>query len=257
MSLLNCLPMDGVFTCAKYAFAPNYYKYCGPDANRTVAAYLKEGVSDPGLAQLLIEFAVLYPYLKLIARENRIADPFDLRVVEAYWIGNRLLEKVGLKSFNEHLLYEQKLKKRIPAKKLKWVMEKIPAGAKLHHSFHVFSIFARTGHHAVDHTLNTMEECRIGWGVVLDSEPKAKNQKQSTTLELKTQKLIYEKGKLKLVDGVLREVNLPFTNFEKKIRAGDSVTYHWGFICAKINKRQAQQLEFYTKHNLRLANKTI
>ena len=37
--------MDGILTCARYAFAPNYYKYCGPDANQGIASYIKEGRS--------------------------------------------------------------------------------------------------------------------------------------------------------------------------------------------------------------------
>src|SRR3989338_10040062 len=161
--------MDGVLGWGGYSFASNYYKYGGPDANRSIAAYLKEGVSDPGLSVYLSEFAVLYPYLKLIAEENGIADPFDPRVVEAYWIGNTLLEHIGMKSFAQHLLYEQHLKKRLPPKKLKWVIEKVPRGAKLHHSFHVFSIFTRTGHRAVEHTIDTMDNCRISWGQIISN----------------------------------------------------------------------------------------
>jgi len=110
--------MDGVLACARYSFAPNYYKYCGPDANRSIAAYLQEGVSDPGLSVYLSEFAVLYPYLKLIAHENGLTNPFDPRVVEAYWVGNNLLEHIGMKSFSQHLLYEQHLKKRLPNRML-------------------------------------------------------------------------------------------------------------------------------------------
>jgi hypothetical protein len=244
--------MDGVLLCARYAFAPNYYKYCGPDVNRGIAAYLKEGVSNPGLSAYLSEFAVLYPYLNLIARENGIADPFDPQVVEAYWIGNKLLEKVGMKAFSEHLQYGQKLKKRLPPKKLKWIIEKVPKGARIHHSFHVFSIFTRTGHQAVDHTLETMDSCRIGWGQI-SSKFKMKNLK----LKLKSQKLIYKNGQLRLKDNVVREVALPVNDsYIKTIKPGDWVTTHWGFVCDKVSPTQVKNLEFYTKHNLQLANET-
>lgn len=240
--------MDGVLTCARYAFAPNYYKYCGPDANRGIAAYIKKGISDPGLSGYLSEFAVLYPYLNLIAQENGIGDPFDPRVVEAYWIGNKLLENVGMKAFSEHLQYGQKLKKRLPAKKLKWIIEKVPKGAKIHHSFHVFSIFRRTGHHRVDQTLNTMDQCRISWGKIL----------QISNLEVKTQKLVYENGELRLKDNVMGKVRLPVdSELVKTLNPGDWLTFHWGFVCDRITEKQAQSLALYTKHNLRLANETI
>ena len=80
--------VDGIARCTRYAFGPNRLHLCGPDANKEVLAYLKEGVSDPGLENLLRRFSTLYPYLQHIAQANHIADPCDERVVEAYWIGN-------------------------------------------------------------------------------------------------------------------------------------------------------------------------
>ncbi len=247
--------MDGVLRCARYSFAPNYYKYCGPDANRNIVDYLKEGVSDPGLSAYLTEFAVLYPYLKLIAQENGIADPFDSRVVEAYWVGNDLLEHVNPKSFVQHLLYEQHLKKRLPYKKLKWIVEKVPKGAKLHHSFHVFSIFTRTGHQVVEHTIDSMDQCRIGWGkVIIKSKVKSQNSK----VQLKSQKLVNENRKLCFMNDIVRNVMLPVDDvFVKRLKPSDWVTYHWGFVCERISKAQAQKLEYYTNLNLRLANETV
>lgn len=259
---------EGILTCAKYAFAPNYYRYCGPDANRNIAAYLKEQESDPGLAGYLKEFAVLYPYLKLIAEENRIADPFDRWVVEAYWIGNELLDRVGLNAFAGQLLDTQKLKKKISRKNLKWIIEKVPRGAKIHHSFHVFSIFTRTGHREATHTLNTMDECRIGWGKVIrepevdrqssgQADKKQDTEKDKGSLWVKTQKLVYVAGKLQLKSGVVRELNFPVAGFERKIKAGNLVSFHWGFVCEKITRKQAANLAYYTKHNLNLANETL
>ncbi len=243
---------DGILTCARYAFAPNFYKYCGPDANKTIREYLKEGVSDPDLSHYLAEFKVLFPYLKLIAHENGISDPYDQRVVEAYWIGNSLLDRVKVDSFIDHLHFDQRLKDRIPQKKLKWVIEKVPKGGKVHHSFHVFSVFTRTGHHTVDHTLDTMDQCRIGWGKIL------KSKKEETKLQVKTQKLYYKNGKLMLKNDVIKKISLPVDNgFKRKLKTGDWISYHWGFVCDKISEGQAKSLEIYTKHNLKLANETI
>lgn len=247
--------MNGILTCARYAFAPNYYKYCGPDANLSITSYLKEKVSDPVLEQYLSEFAVLFPYLKLIAHENGIAYPFDPRVVEAYWIGNDLLEKVGMKAFAEHLKFGQKLKKRLPDKKLKWIIEKVPEGAKIHHSFHVFSIFTRTGHHSVDHTVDTMDNCRIGWGKVIR---KNIGQKVNGSIKILSQRLVYKNGKLGFEKNVKREVTLPLDkDFVKQLKPGDWLTFHWGFVCDKVADKQIQKLKYYTKHNLSLANETI
>ncbi len=37
-----------------------------------------------------------YIYYLVIARSNEIEDPFDIRVVEAHWVGNELLDNVKL-----------------------------------------------------------------------------------------------------------------------------------------------------------------
>src|SRR5207237_641962 len=83
---------------------PNRLRYCGGDDNRTLFDYGMEGASDGGLPPLLRKFSGAVPYLKLIARANGLADPFDARVVEAYWIGNELLEGVEVRQLYDALL---------------------------------------------------------------------------------------------------------------------------------------------------------
>jgi len=243
--------MQGMLRCARYALAPNRLKYCGPDKNFELTAYVVEGVEDVGLGELLNEFAVMYPYLRLIAEENGIKDGFDERVVEAYWIGNELLERVSMKEFYDHLLEKQKLKKRFKMKDLKWMMGKVPAGARVHHSFHVFNIWRRTGHEAKPHTLETMDNCRISWGEVM--------KKGKSKLEVKTQELRYEKGKLRLKDGVKKEVSwrVGDKGFVRGLKKGDWITMHWGWVCEKVSKKQVRNLEKYTKWHLKLANTTL
>src|SRR3990167_4193943 len=246
---------NGLLTCSRYAFPPNSLHYCGPEKQSDLIGYQQERIADRGLAEIIKDFQTLYPYLTLIAHENGIADPFDPRVVEAYWVGNSLLDRVVMRSFSEHLQYEQKLRKRLPAKKMKWIVEKIPRGAKIHHSFHVFSIFTRTGHHAVEHTLDTMDNCRISWGQIIAN---GKWQMANGNIRVKTQQLVNEEGKLRFKDGVVREVALPVDGeFAKNLKPGDWVTFHWGFVCEKINSAKAKRLEAFTLHHLRLANETI
>lgn len=240
--------LAGVLTCARYSFAPNYYKYCGPDANRKILSYLKETTADPSLTSFLSQFDVLFRYLTLIARENGFTDPFDPKVVEAYWIGNSLLATVKPKPFGEHLFYEQALKKRLESKALKWLVEKIPKNAKPHHSFHVFNIFIRTGHLIAPHTIDTMDQCRIGWGEVIEAKDKVK---------VKSQKLTSLDKKLVFVEAI-RDLSSPIDGqVLKNLNKGELVSFHWGFVCDKITKIQAKNLEYWTNHNLKLANETI
>jgi hypothetical protein len=86
--------LGGPLRFARYAFMPNRLGYCGGDDNRALYDYVVASTADRGLAELLGRFSGAMPYLRLIARTTGIGDPFDPRVVEAYWIGNDLLMQV-------------------------------------------------------------------------------------------------------------------------------------------------------------------
>src|SRR5207249_2775873 len=74
----------------RYGFMPNKLRYCGGDDNRTLLEYGLAQEVDHDLERILRKFTGALPYLTLIARANGIADPFDDRVVEAYWLRNDL-----------------------------------------------------------------------------------------------------------------------------------------------------------------------
>ena len=228
--------MNGLWRCAKYAFSPNKLKYCGPDKNQELAGYLKTKTSDLGLEKILAEFAAMWPYLKLIAKENGITDPFDEKAVEAYWLGNAMLDTVSLKGFFNHA------RPRLAKKDLKWFEIKLPQGAKPNHQFHVFNFWKRTGHLARLHTLETMDNCRISAGEVT----------HSISLRVKTNLLVFKHGRLEL-EPTIKEVQ----SLDNDFKPGDLVTFHWNWVCEKITLQQAKNLQKYTNLALRLANLTI
>jgi hydrogenase maturation factor len=252
MKFMNDKNLSGAMTCARYAFAPNYYHYCGPDTGGEFGEYLKHEVMDEGLINHLTSFEVMYPYLQAIAQANEIKDPLDPEVVEAYWVGNQLLEKVGRQDVYMALTDSQHLTKRISKNELRWLLPKIDQEARLHHSFHVLNVFTRTGHHTVEHTIDTMDQCRISWGKVIGG----KRQNLKSSLKLKTQQLIYEEGKLKMVP-TEKEVVVPTEEYARNLKKGDWVSVHWGFVCDKLSTMQVRRLQNYTKHHMRLANETI
>ncbi len=78
----------------RYAFPPNQLGYCGAPDYLALFEYVAQHRADKGLIELERRFEGAYPYLQLIAQANGIPDPFDRRVVEAYWIGNACLDGV-------------------------------------------------------------------------------------------------------------------------------------------------------------------
>ena len=245
------LKFDGTLLAARYAFMPNKLRYCGGGSNSEPFEYVTHNQRDAGLEGLLQEFQTMFPYLRLIAEANKIIDPFNYKVVEAYWIGNELLENVSMNNFYRYLVDGQKLKKKLKPAILEKVFGKIPVGAKPHHSFHVLNIPKRTGHYPVEHTLQTMDECRISPARIRDQKSAIRNQ-----MLVEYQPLVLIGERLELGAPVVKEVFCEFNNkaFVSQPKAGDWVALHWSWVCDFLTQEQVENLNKWTKYNLALAN---
>lgn len=246
----------GLLLCSRYSFAPNSLHYCGPERQNDLKAYVADGIADDGLTGILNRFETLYPYLSLIARHNDIRDPFDRRVVEAYWLGNTLLHGIPVRAFATHLVDTLELKKKARASVLHPMVDRMVEGGLPQHTFHVLNIFIRTGHHTVLQTLSTMDDCRISWGrVVKRIEHAPGNKKHDTGAHyiVETKSLMYKNDLLELGIPELKTVVgvgiLP--------AIGDVVSIHWGYICDVLTLRQQGNLSRYTSLAIQLANRSI
>ncbi len=242
---------DGLLRCTRYAFGPNRLHYCGPDASQELHAYLDEEVADLGLTKLLKGFATMYPYLRFIARANRIRDPFDIRVVEAYWIGNALLDRVQVGAFYRHLQDEQRLKARMGWEFVEQLGGKIVRGAVPHHSFHVFEVWKRTGHLEEAHTLDSMDSCRISWGEVKGVD--------GPFLEVSVEPLVLVDRKLALGAPVRRRLvrNLGAELDIDSVQPGQWVTMHWGVPCEVVSSQAVAELKRRTLSHIAFANESV
>ncbi len=240
-------PLAGSMRFVRYAFMPNRLRYCGGDDNRTLFEYGVENVVDGGLTPLLRRFTGALPYLQLIARANAIPDPFDDRVVEAYWIGNELLAGVEVRQLYDAL--NERFGTQLQGRTRDWVLAKAPAGARPHHNFHVFDVHSRVGELA--NTLETMDQCRVSWGRVV---------------RVDGPELVVERSPLALVEGKLtlgparpeRAVRqIEGRGFADAATPGDWVSLHWGWVCEVLTPRQHANLARYTRDHVDLANQTL
>lgn len=238
----------GTTRFVRYAFMPNRLRYCGGDDNRTIFQYAIADVKEPPLVAMLRKFTGALPYLSLIARGNGIADPFDERVVEAYWIGNGLLERVEARDLYASL--RARYGRELPPAVMDRVSAKAPAGARPHHSFHVFDVW-RQSERASAGVLAMLDSCRVSWGSVVAVEGA---------------ELVVDRRPVRLRDGtlVLGEPQrervtrmVEGSGFATGASVGDVVSIHWGWVCELLDERGRASLERYTLHHLRLANETI
>jgi hypothetical protein len=113
----------------------------------------------------------------------------------------------------------------------------------------VFDVYTRTGD--ADHTVATMDNCRVSWGrVVRVDGPSMLVERQPLELQL---------GNLVLGaprhEHVVRQMD--DRGFADAATAGDWVSLHWGCVCERITDLEQRQLERYTRHHLMLASATL
>jgi hypothetical protein len=244
--------VPGPIRFARYAYGPNRLGYCGPDAADELLDEAAQGGDLRKIRELAVGFEGAYPYLELIARSNGIPDALDDRVVEAYWLGNDLLDRVSMEQFGSSV--EARFKPRIRADAWRWLSAKAPDGARPVHAFHVLDIFPVVGKlrgGRTDDVLRTIDLCRIRWGRVRDRVGG---------------RLIADVVPLEYADGRLR-LGQPRTEmihgwhdglgFVDDAAVGDAIAIHWDWACERLDARRLMALQVWTDHQLRIANTTI
>jgi hypothetical protein len=242
----------GLLLFGRYAYAPNRLGYCGPDDHQALFGYLTDGRVDSGLEHLAKQFDGAYPYLLLIARANRLDDPFDPRVVEAYWIGNALLERVGATPFFESL--KARFLPRMKPRDFSWMTSVLPEGAKPHHNFHVFDVYRRAGllrDERAAVAMERMDQCRISWGKVLFAE--------GAEVVVQRQPLVLRDGRLGLGPPVAVRVlrHIDGRGYLDEFQAGDTVSIHWNWACDRIDRTALLQLVRSTRRAIEHTNMTL
>jgi Family of unknown function (DUF6390) len=238
----------GPLLFARYAYPPNALGLCGADAPRTLLEYGDAHASDGGLAELARTFDGAWPYLTLIAEENGIGDPLDARVVEAYWVGNELLDEIRPRRLARHV--EERFGPRL-GRAGEQVRASVAVGAVPHHCFHVFAVYPwlgllRTG--VVDEPLRVLDRCRITPGRVCEI--------RGDSLEVLARPLLWDGARLVLGEPARRPVRWRDDGlaFVARPEPGELVSLHWDFVCDVLTPAAARRLELATRRSLAAVN---
>jgi hypothetical protein len=237
----------GPLQFARFALPPNRLGHCGPDDVGGFAAAAAAGPAAE-IAAFATAFDGAYPYLELIAAANRITDPLDVRVVEAYWIGNQLLWRVDVSVMVAAL--EDRFRRRAGSG---WgaLLESVPAGAAPHHSFHVFGVYPWVGllrNGEVDHPLRVLDRCRIRWGrvehvdgdhAVVTSRPLTWDGRVLSHGEPEPEEMVWAAAGASLLE---------------RPEPGDVVALHWDWVCAHLDRDRLANLRWWTQRHLDIVN---
>lgn len=242
-------PASGPVLFVRYAYPPNQRGYCGPDDNASFLEYGRSGQIDAGFRTLAESFTGAWPYLELIASETGIADPLDRRVVEAYWIGNELLDRVAPSAIGDSM--EERFRRSV-GRQFGNLAASVNAGALPHHSYHVFCVYPWLGLLGADrmreHALDVLDKCRIRWAKVV--------QVAGAEVLIESQPLRYDGRRLELAP---RQVEVATGAVDGPDRVqllapGDWVAVHWDWVCDRLTDRQMSSLRRHTLKHLAIAN---
>lgn len=239
---------SGLKLAALYGLMPNRLGYCGSQKSQEqemLHHFLEGRITSNKIKPVLEKFEAAYAYYRLIAAKNKIKDPFDERVVGAYWIGNELLEKISGDDLKKMIIKDFTRPGLLTNADAKKRLANIPKNSKPHHSFHVFILGTITGR--VDLSdIKLKDICRVSWGKIIKIRKRSKRLK----IIVKYQPIILKGKKVTLGRFVKKEINWDGKIVEN-IKIGDWVSFHWGMLAQVIDRKEIFNLKKYTQNTIK------
>ncbi len=240
----------GPLLFVRYAYPPNSLGYCGPADSAAFREYGASGVVDEGLVDLARAFSGAWPYLELIASGCGIADPLDRRVVEAYWVGNTLLDAIPLARTADSM--ETRFRPLI-GRQFPHLVDNVLAGGVPHHSFHVFGVYPWVGllgdDRKADRALTVLDRCRIRWGQVVTEKV--------GEVSVRSRRLQWDGRRVSLGEPELETAFCHVGETAPSLAEGDWVSLHWDWVCDRLSGRGLRALRHYTTWHLDMVNRRV
>ncbi|WP_329140283.1 DUF6390 family protein [Streptomyces sp. NBC_01476] len=220
---------QGALAFARYAYPPNELGYCGP----ADASALLRADATAEIERRARRFEGAWCYLEFLAESAGLPDPLDVRVVEAYWIGNDLLAQVNSAALVDRLL--DRFRGQSGGTWREAAHRALP-----HHTFQVFDVYPwaellRTGGNPT--ALSVLDQCRIRTGVVrrvdgetatVESRPLAWDGTAMVAGPPRQEVVRWSTGGRSLIGG---------------LAPGDRVALHWDWVCDVLTAEQCERIE--------------
>jgi len=228
---------EGLQLASRFSLSPNALGYCGRDSapNKLLSCVL--GGNCEGVTKELENFIVLNPYLKTLA-EITGQDKFSYPVVESYWLGNDELKKTRPSDYD--LLLKNFAEQKVPDWLVKELRLRRPKVFIPFHLFQILHVGVGRISGSVPFTIETINDCMIRWGNVLEiDKTKGKLKASVATLEQQN-KTGY---RLIITDGTFDYS----PDFVPGLNVGDPVAFHWQMAAKKLTSREEVNLACWTE----------
>lgn len=220
--------MEGLILAAKFSLGCNEVALF-PRREKVLLKFLADPNNESlrlKTREVLGEFRIMFPYLLLIAETNGL-NPFSPEVVEAYFIGNELLDRVPIDKVEDvvNQMYERKIS--------------LKNGFVPHHNFHLLTVLPKAEDQVIPPALLNFCMVRVGKVVRIESDGIIVSagyiQRSNNGLEIVERREIIERKSV----------------FVENLRIGNRVAIHWQHICEKLSPEQEKRLEMYTSRALK------
>ncbi len=231
----------------RFAYPPNSLGYCGPADNSLLGELITAGeAATQDLRKATTAFAGAWPYLQLIGQVTG-HDPLDAAVVEAYWLGSPLLDRVDLLTWGNSS--DDRFRSRAG---FEWdkIEDGINAGGVPNHAFHVFCVYPWVGllrSGVVEQSLQVLDRCRIRWGRVVGEVVEDR-------VLVSSAPLMWDGDRLWLGPDQLETVSVSIDPLAPVVESGDLVALHWDYVCDRITEGQLGYLQRNHERHLSIAN---
>lgn len=230
---------DALLLAARFSMIHSQLKHCrDDDASQILYDYVVNGKNREKAADFLLRFSSVMPYLELIASKNG-KKALDYDVIEAYWIGNGLLDNISSEDIKKMIADKFS---ELPPEAAEELLANIPSSAAPNHNFQILHAHSILG--KVAPKLRNADKCRISVATV---------KKVLDDKMVVSHKPFIVEEKIRFGDIEEKEIEYD-KGFLSEVKAGDKVAMHWDFPVCILTDEQARNLDKYTEKNVEAMN---
>lgn len=201
---------SGLLLFCQHAYPASLNGACGQTDSEALKTFIQTGQPPENIKEVLRSFPNVIKNLKRLSEISGIKDIFDYRLIEAYWLGNNLLEK-------------------------------FPKDRKPFHLASLLQTLKPALKNNSRRAVTILENCRISYGQILTlKNPLGQKTGRAKVIEYnpisnRPKAIAFRKDRIKTVKFI-----------DPRLKKNDLISMHHNYICAALTEKQLVQLAGHT-----------